>query len=96
MALVCAILRAAASVSTQGRVASSGTRVTGQDSASTSAAASGSLWMLASAKGVTFPRAKAPPMITTSATWPAMSGAARRASARLVSGPIAAIVTWPG
>ena len=70
--------------------------VTRHPAPNTIAAASGSVAMLYSAAGVTFPRPADPPMITKSATWRISSGWRRTASAMLVSGPVATRVISPG
>ncbi len=70
--------------------------VTRHPAPNTIAAASGSVAMLYSAAGVTFPLVADPPMITRSATWLVSAGCRRTASAMLVSGPVATRVISPG
>src|SRR5580704_9395097 len=52
--------------------------------------------MLNSAEGVTFDLSIAPPIMTSSATWPGKAGSSAMAAARLESGPTATSTISPG
>ncbi len=69
--------------------------VTGQRSAKTMWAASGSTAMLNSAAGVRLPPAYAPPITTTSRTRSTIRGSSRTASARFVRAAVATRVISP-